>query len=79
MNEEYMRQPTVQALLARGFELVYPYGVIQAGEFKLPPETTFAEAYELLPEEYPYIVYVDPWSLGYPLSDHMIGVLPVEW
>jgi len=79
MNEEYLRQPTVQALLERGFELVQPYGFIQAGEFKLPPDLTFAEAYAQLPEEYPDIAYVDPWSTGDALLSHDIVDLPMIW
>jgi len=62
LDEEFINQPTVQALLERGFELLQPYGCFQAGEFKLPPDMTFAEAYVLLPEEYPDISYVDPWG-----------------
>ena len=62
MNDEFVNCATVQALLDLGYELLMPYGVIMAGEFKLPPGVTFAEARESLLDGYADIAYVDPWS-----------------
>ena len=62
MNDEFVNHPTIQALLDLGYELLMPYGIIMAGEFKLPPGVTFAEAREFLLDEFADIAYVDPWS-----------------
>ena len=64
LDTNFAKCATVQSLLERGFELLWIYGAVVGGEFKLPPDMTFAEAYERLPAEYEDILAVDPWSWG---------------
>ncbi|RLC35982.1 hypothetical protein DRH29_05405, partial [candidate division Kazan bacterium] len=69
-DELFINHPTIQELLALGYELLMPYGPIMAGEFKLPEGMTFEQArcqMEIDPD-FPDIAYMDPWSLLEP--DH---------
>jgi len=61
-NAIFLNEPTIQALQQMGYELLMPYGIIMAGEFKLPPGVTFAQAREFLLDEFADIAYVEPWS-----------------
>ncbi|MCD6282176.1 S8 family serine peptidase [bacterium] len=64
----FLSEPTIQALLQMGYELLQPYGVIMAGEFKLPEGMTFAQARAGLMPGYPDIAYVDPWGAIEPTT-----------
>jgi subtilisin family serine protease len=69
-NELFTNSETVQALIQQGYELVYPYGILMFGEFRLPPGMTFSQARTSVSTNplFSNIAFFDPWSFREPHS-----------